>query len=198
LTLNELGPAIKRASKSVAYQWPGVVEADDVEQQIYLRLLESPGSVDKILSMDELSRYRSVVGIGHQIASAERTEYDHFKGSYNYSVREVKDLLKQGILTDPPANFRAELVDMLDALDELEARTPQYAGAIKLRYVQHVVPGVSKKDELSRGLTALADEMNKVSRRRYSERDDGLGTRQLVTNAQALEASSSDWDGDDE
>ena len=33
MTLNEMAPVIKRASKAVAYQWPGVVEKDDVEMR---------------------------------------------------------------------------------------------------------------------------------------------------------------------
>ncbi|ASR77156.1 sigma-K factor [Mycobacterium phage MyraDee] len=197
MTLNELLPVIKRAAGSVAFQWPGIIEADDVEQSIYLRLLESDGSVEKILAMDTRARYRAIVGIGHQVASQERTDYDHFKGSYNYSVAEVKDLLKQGILLVPPAHFSAELLDMQDALTDLAERTPQYADAILSRYVQEVVPqaGADKK-RLSDALTSLSDEMNKVSRRRFAERDGGPGSREVLSNAQAYATSSDQYGGE--
>lgn len=198
LTLNDLGPVIKRAAKSVAFQWPGVIVAEDVEQSIFVHLLERPNSISKIEEMDERSRYRAIVGVGHQIASQERTDYDHFKGSYRYSVSEVKDLLKQGVLTDPPEHFKAEVIDLLDALDELVNRSPRYAEAINSRYADDAFPtSTSEKDALKNGLTALAGQMNKQHRTRYSERDDGLGTREVINTARALDVSGSEWDGDD-
>jgi hypothetical protein len=200
LTLNDLVPVIKRASKSVAYQWPGVIDADDVEQGIYIHLLERQTSVEKIYGMDDLAKYRAVVGIGHQIASQERTAYDHFKGSYSYSVGEIKDLLKQGVLEDEaPDHFKAELVDMELAFAEMDARVPQYVDAIHARYALHQVPaqGAAAK-RLSDALTSLADAMNKVARNRFSSRDDGLGTRELISREQALDLSGSEWDGEDD
>lgn len=195
--LNDLLPVIQRAAKSVAFQWPGVVDEDDVYQDIWLRLAESDGSVEKILGMDGKAQYRAIVGIGHQLASGERSDLDHFKGSYSYSVYEVKDLLKMGILLDdPPASFRAERVDLVEALAALEKKTPQYAESVIERYFHSVIPAANAAEvRLSRALTSLTDEMNKVSRTRHSERDDGLGTRQILTSAQAFDVSGSDWDG---
>lgn len=194
MTLNALRSVIRRASRSVAHQWPGVVEAEDVEQSIYVRLLESEGSLDKISEMDELARYRAIVGIGHQIASEERTDYAHFKGNYRYSVAEAKDLLKQGILTendDEVTRFRAEKVDLLTSLDSLK---DSYAEAIRSRYADLRFPSTdSEKSALKRGLTALADGMNKIHRTRHSERDDGPGTREVISNDRAREISSADY-----
>ncbi|WP_457602212.1 hypothetical protein [Mycobacterium intracellulare] len=200
MTTNELAPVIRRAAKSVAFQWPGVVEADDVEQSIHLRLLESGGSVSRILEMDERARYRAIVGIGHQIASQERTDYDHFKGSYTYSVAEIKGLLKMGILTEtPPPHFKAELIDMEMALASMVEKRGQYVDAIHVRYVDEITPKTkSEEDALRRGLTALADAMNKVARNRHEKRDDGPGTRQVLTRAQALDLSASEWDGEED
>src|SRR3954469_18385628 len=91
-------PIIKRASKSVGFQWPGVAESDDLEQDIFMRLLESPGSVEKILAMEDNARYRAIVGIGHQLASIERDDYDLFSSNFKYSVGDVKSLLAEGVL----------------------------------------------------------------------------------------------------
>lgn len=197
LTLNDLLPVIQRAAKSVALQWPGVVDADDVYQDIWLRLVESEGSVEKILGMDGRAQYRAIVGIGHQLASGERSDLDHFKGSYSYSVYEVKDLLKMGILLeDPPPSFRAERVDLVEALAALEKKTPQYAESVIDRYFHSKVPDQgTAAQRLSNALTSLTDEMNKVARTRFSEHDDGPGTRQILSRTQALDVSGSDWDG---
>ncbi len=195
LTLNELSPIIKKASKSVAFQWPGVIEADDVEQSIYLHLLERPNSVEKIGEMDGKAQYRAIVGIGHQIASGERTEYDHFKGSYRYSVAEVKDLLKKGILTHAPYLFSAERADLEEAFQSIP---PQYADAISARYVYEQFPSCKQEENaLGRGLTALANGMNKVHRTRYSERDDGPGTREVMSEAEARTVSRHQYSGEE-
>lgn len=200
MTLNEklgnFAPVIARAARSVAHQWPGVVDKDDVEQSIWIRLLESPGSVEEISQMDSRAQYRAIVGMGHQIASRERTDYDFYKGSYRYSVKEVRDLLNQGILIDPLPSFRAELIDIEEGLSKLN---PRYQGAVVGRYRDGEDPA-SEADQKAteRGVDSLVDEMNKAHRTRFSERDDGPGTREVLTREQALDLSGSDWDGEDE
>ena len=199
-TLEELMPVIRRAAKSVAFQWPGVIEADDVEQSIYLRLLESPGSVSKILEMDERPQYRAIVGMGHQIASQERADYDYYKGSYRYSVVEVRKLLNDGALIEPAEGFREAMVDLFLALEVLHEDKPQYSDALYRRYQDGESTTDDKQYEnaLRNGLTALVDEMNAINKRRFSERDSGPGSRTAITSATASYVSSNQYDGDHE
>ncbi|AER26431.1 sigma-K factor [Mycobacterium phage Saintus] len=191
-TYDELEPVIRRASKSVAFQWPGVVEEDDIYQSIYLRLAESRGSLKKISEMDSKAQYRAIVGIGHQLASEERTDYDYFRGAYNYSVKEVRDLLNQMILVDPPPSFRAELVDMTDSLENLGEH---YRDAIVSRYVLgESSTSDAQQKATERAVDALTDEMNKVAKRRFAERDDGPGTRSQVSTEDHYEANDFDFE----
>ncbi len=197
MTTSELAPVIRRAAKSVAFQWPGVVEEDDVEQSIWLRLLESEGSLNKIAAMDDRARYRAIVGIGHQLASQERTDYDYYKGSYRYSVAEVKDVLRLGALAENVGGFDEAVFDLMEGLEVLAKRTPQYVEAITSRYADNEIPsGSTESNRLSRALTALTDEMNKSNKRRYMERDDGPGTRLVITNEQARNISRHQYGGD--
>jgi hypothetical protein len=206
LTLNEeaeqlelLRPLVRRAARSVAFQWPGVVDVDDVEQEIMLRLWESPGSVEKIREMEDRAKYRAVVGIGHQLASAERASYDYYKGSYRYSVAEIKDVLKRGVLVCPLGGFDEATHDLIEALMALAVKTPQYFDAITKRYADHLFPANTReKDALKNGLTSLADGMNKANKRRFSERDDGPGTRKAISNAKAQYIATSQYSGDGE
>lgn len=190
-------PVIRRAAKSVAFQWPGVIEADDVEQSIYLRLLESPGSVSKILEMDERPQYRAIVGMGHQIASQERADYDYYKGSYRYSVVEVRKLLNDGALIEPAEGFREAMVDLFLALGVLYEDKPQYSDALYRRYQygESTTDDKPYKDALNHGLTALVDEMNAINKRRFAERDDGPGTRKVLSNSQARDISNMQYSG---
>lgn len=196
--LTALGPTIRRAARSVAFQWPGVADTDDVEQAIRLRLWESPGSLERVSEMEERARYRAIVGIGHQLASAERADYDHFKGSYRYSVAEAKDVLKRGVLIAGVDGFDDFVFDLMEALQVLGEKSPQYFGAITKRYADEETPaaGAAQK-RLSDALTSLVDAMNRSNKRRYAERDDGPGTRQRLTRAQAYASTGSDWEGDE-
>jgi hypothetical protein len=197
--LDRLWALVQRAAKSVAFQWPGVIESDDAAQSIALHLLERPGSLEKIAEMEDRAKYRAIVGIGHQIASAERADYDYYKGSYRYSVAEVKDVLKRGALIAPVDGFDEAVHDLLEALEALADKTPQYVEAITKRYADDTRPSSTREqDALKNGMTSLVDGMNKSNKRRFSERDDGPGTRTVISNARAQFISAQQYSGDGE
>ncbi|QGJ88333.1 RNA polymerase sigma factor [Mycobacterium phage DreamTeam1] len=196
--LMALYPVIERAAKSVAFQWPGILDADDATQSIAERLWENPASLLKVHAMEGKAQYRAIVGIGHQLASIERTDYDHYKGSYKYSVGDVKDLLNRNVLTEDVEGFTDGVIDLMDGLESMVAKTPQYVTAVTSRYADGDVPktGTADSKRLSRALEALANAMNASGRRRHTERDDGPGTRTVLTNAQAQAISAHQYDGD--
>ncbi|WP_157931290.1 hypothetical protein [Mycobacteroides abscessus] len=194
--LDELMPDIKKAARSVAFQWPGIVDRDDVEQSISLHLLERPGSIKKILGMEGRARYRAIVGIGHQIASQERTDYDYYKGAFNYSVDDVKGALKDRILTVPVfEKGQIEIgCDLFDALGELKV---EYVESIYTRYAEDTVPtpGAAQK-RLSDALARLTDEMNRAAKRKFANRVDGPGTRKPANSNAAHYQSKKSYDAE--
>lgn len=192
-----LVPDIKRASKFVAYQWPGIMEAEDAYQAISLHIWEREGSLQKIAEMEPKARYRAIVGIGNQLASAERVDYDHFKGSFRYSVDEVKRALAEQILTKRDETKFSEIrMDLDAAMQALETKTPQYHQAIRKRYEQATVPtSGSDKDALKNGLTSLTNEMNRSHRNNFVARADGPGTRKAMSIRDSQISLDSDWDG---
>ncbi|QDK03133.1 helix-turn-helix DNA binding protein [Mycobacterium phage SydNat] len=190
-----LGPVIRRAAKAVAFQWPGIVEQEDVEQEIWAHLLARESTLEKVSEMESRAQYRAIVGIGHQIASQERTDYDHYKGSYTYAVEDVKNLLKRGVLTTAVEGFDAAVVDLMEGLEKLVVKTPQYVEAIISRYADGEVPSTkSGKHRLSRGLEALTKAMNQSARVTFATRDDGPGTRSQVSTEDHYEGNEFDFD----
>lgn len=187
-------PVIRRAAKSVAFQWPGILDKDDAEQGIATKLLESPGSLEKIAGMDDKARYRAVVGIGHQIASQERDDLDQFRGNFNYSVNDVKLLLSKGVLIERITDdFHCAQFDLEQALPAI---ADSYFEAIQSRYYDGDVPNPgSDARRLSDALTAVTTEMNRSYKRRYAGRDDGPGTRTVLSNSAAQYASEYDYSG---
>lgn len=192
----KLRPTIKKAASSVAYNWPGVLDVDEAEQMISLKLLETPNSITKILGMERAAQYRAVVGIGHQLASQERADYDRYKGSYRYSVKEVKDALQAGALIEHFDRFNEVVFDIVEALLVLQKRTPQYVDSVLDRYADfNIPPQGAAAQRLSAALETLTVEMNKSHKRRFAERDDGLGTRRVLSNATAQRIASKQYDG---
>lgn len=213
--LDGLTVHIKKAAKFVAYQWPGVIDATDAEQALYLRLLESPGSLTKIKQMeDDRAKYRAIVGMANQIASRERSDYAYYKGSYRYSVGEVRGLLEVGALQEaeldpdvqtydseggkpkagwskPPVD--AAVLDLRAALELLRRRNTLQSDAIVARFLFDDTPD---KHVLHRAVESLTNEMNRVYRTAHASRDDGPGTRKVTTREQARWASKEGWDAD--
>ena len=162
---------IKKAARFVEHQWPGVIEADDAEQEIYARLLATPGSVEKILGMDHGGQYRAIAWIANQIASKERADYAYFKGAYRYSVKEVKGILVNGGLSrDNERGVSAEVIDLHEGFRALQERNDSYAQAISRRYLLcEYAETQQQKDALKNGVVALTNEMNRSNRvNRYS------------------------------
>lgn len=189
LTLNEIEAGVlqkdvKRAAKSVAFQWPDVIEADDVEQEIWLHILERPGTRVDLLEMDELPRYRTISKIGHRIASKARTDSYYSRGVYLYSLADVKRMLNSGAIKEfqlkaqsydgdqisvnqvgPDSQVSDEVMDLRRALVRLSEKNERYAVAIINRYRLDQFPSnKSDTDALNHGIESLTNEINRIGR----------------------------------
>jgi hypothetical protein len=161
--VRELETHVRYAARAVANEWPGVVEEDDVEQEIWLRLLDaSPKYVEELHSLSKAAREKVLRDIGHQYALDERDDYNLFSGNYKYSGDDVRDYLRKGALHRPiddaqslqSAQFRGdddenssksssigretdlvvEWLDIRTAMQRLTRKNSEYAGALWRRY----------------------------------------------------------------
>lgn len=216
-----LSTEVGKASKTVALQWPGIVEADDVEQMLYQHLLERPNVLNKLIEdFDDKQRLNAIIKLGHQIAAGERTDYEHFSGNFRYSVEDVKRLLEDRALhNDSPelgsswsvaeeftngGDFESAVIrkssgelDLQRGMDRLIVANPSYADIIRRRFLGGETFDNAERMHLHRALTSLATQMNRSFKRSHAERTDGPGTRRVMSRAGAYKASSSDWDGDE-
>lgn len=194
MTSNDLLTQVTKAARSVAYQWPGVIEADDLEQEVHLHILSSPGTQRDLDEMDEVSRYRTVSKIAHRIASQERTDYDYYKGSYRYSLKEVKDLLDDGAILEDQDEFNAEAADLFESIANLNDR---YHEAIRSRYVDRVVPPRGAEAmALSRAIEELVEGMNRAHKSRFVDDPECVGTRPILTRTAAIALTSRQYNGE--
>ena len=218
--VNALAKDIQKAAKTVAFQWPGIVEADDLTQDISVKLLESPSSVEKLLTdFDDRQRLNAIIKIGHQIAAKERTDYEVFSGNFRYSVNEVKRLLDDRALQNDDPSLRSNWTisdnftkggefadavntksssetDLRRGMDRLTATNERYAEIIQRRYLTGESVSGNDSSTLSRALTQLTTNMNRSFKQRHAERPDGPGTRKAISNSHAQLLSSRQYGGD--
>ena len=197
----DMSKEVGKAAKSVAFQWPGVVEADDLEQEIYLRLLETPATIDRLMEdFDEKQRLSALIKMGHQIAAGERADYEVFSGNFKYSVDDVKRKLNWASNKGAAKSIGNLSMDndLKAGMSRLEESNQGYAEAIRLRYQDGIVPisGSADQKRLSDALTALTTQMNRSHKQQHVDNPDGPGTRKAMSSATARAISTNEWQGD--
>lgn len=183
----DLPDEVRRAGHTTARKWPGVIDADDAEQEIWLRLLEK-NYIERVSEMEPAARAHVLGRIGSQAASGYRDDYEVFSGNLSYGTDEVRALLRSGLLArqrvelDPSSETLTEFLDLHEGAQALRDRAPQYAETLGKVFLLREEPKHSM--ETTRAVDALTVEMNRVSRRRLVEHD-GPGGRQAMSNDQA-------------
>ncbi|MFB9926297.1 hypothetical protein ACFORO_42635 [Amycolatopsis halotolerans] len=184
---------VKRAARSAARSWDGVVGADDVEQEIWVHLLEKDRTAT-VSAMDADDRRKVLGRIADQVARQERADYEAFRGNFHYSTDEVRAILENaGNVLDPDSRAgswfvasggkenvadaedtpgsetHAERMDLVTGLARLREANPRYAEIL----VRHYVHGeeAAYRVELTRARDALTREMNTARREATADHD---------------------------
>ena len=64
-------PSIRKAAINAAIEWPDVT-ADDVEQEVWIRLLEAPGVTERLEEFEPAAASRFLFKVAKQVASKEK------------------------------------------------------------------------------------------------------------------------------
>lgn len=177
---------IDSAARIIAHEWPGIIDADDARQEIWVKLLGSASYIDDLTAMSATQRLRALALIGHQVAARYRSDYDRFSGNFLYSTREVRELLELDALRSQGDAFQADHLDVRNAYRELSSN---HTEILSQRYLNG--QAVSDTKALTRAVDALTRAMNRRVRER-ADVHDGPGSRRVMSNAtsQALTARS--------
>lgn len=180
---------IKRASRKAAYDWPNCLTADDVTQELAMRLIEAPGAVERMRAVTDGERYKTLCFWANQIQSKERDALAVFNGRYKYSLDDIRDLLESGVLVDcditPPSSWNtsdtpngasydmdpvttaiAGQQDLFNGLKKLVYTNGDYYDIIMKRYVQGASLEPTERKRLGRAIEKLTTLMN---RSKYSD-----------------------------
>jgi len=210
-------PDIKRAARQVAREWADVIDADDAEQEIVLRILElSETKVRELYDLDRALRVKVLAEVGHQVGMKYRDDYELFSGNHVYGTLDVRRMLENGALAgveeeagtplwELPESVILQLrrtstetvterIDLFLGMKRLSERNSWYAQVIVANYL-HGDPCHTHSQELTRAVDALTREMNNCRRRRVAEYLEGPGSRTAISGEQARRITRADASG---
>lgn len=195
--MNDLHQLAKAAARRVSFQWPSVIDEDDLAQDICVRILESPSAMERIEVEDEITRKAFMVKVAHQVASDQMVEFDRFSGNYLYDTVEVRSLLEEQAWLLQADKLSSEVMDLKESMDNLAQRNSSYFASIVNRFQYDIVPDDSAgRMRVTRAVASLTEEMNLVGARRRKDHIEGPGTRRAISNEAARRITRRDYSGD--
>lgn len=169
---NPLDKIFRRAvSRSCAeWGWDESQYADDLVQDLWVWFLESPRVQTQfadLMGSGETALVRELCfKAAGQLMSKEAISSDVFQGRVLYSIDSVKDALKsrstnKHLLDLIPLGL--QLLHNQDDESEDRGNYRGYAEAIRLRYVDRVIPVGNEADRLTKAHRALTIEVNNLN-----------------------------------
>ncbi|MGW0245091.1 hypothetical protein ACWDYH_00475 [Nocardia goodfellowii] len=183
---HELDKVIRRAANAVVYEWPNVIEADDLAQELWVKILESPATQDVLAEKTSREQMNLLARMGHRIASRYRNNNLRFSVQVRYSAEDIKDALTGRSLWP-------EIIDDITlGIDALRQRNAGYADAIqRIREPDSEAMTPADRKRRERAIEALTETTNAVVRQLFAAYTDepgktlgdGPGTRPKATQA---------------
>lgn len=164
----ELHKLISKVARNVSREWPDSVEADDIEQDLWVTLLESSATIKGILDADPREAEQMIYRLATREAAKAREAYDYFSGNFNYSVNEVRALLDQGVLIKALEGFDAAKADVFEALEVMSWEKSPYTNILIERFAEFdTTPlNATQRKDLTRAVDELSRRMNRIARKR--------------------------------
>lgn len=155
--LESYRPIVKQAAQKVSRAWPKFIEADDLEQELWLCLLQEPSLVDYLAKTEVPAQFKTLCRRANKICKRERLDYDRFHGNWWYNTSDVKGLLVRGRLNEPiPSD---EKLDLESALRSMEKFAPQWFTTIYEVYFTSEATPADKKNH-NQAIRYLCNLMN--------------------------------------
>lgn len=179
----DLETAVKREARLAESRWNNLISADDIEQEIWLFILENPSS-QRFLATAEPAQVASALRTrADVICSRERIDYDHFTGNFHYTPMDVRELLRT-LGEEYDVHTADERADLQLGLEELEQYHPEFYEL----YVQIYLKGVkfergsSNERRSFNAVDKLTELMNRKRGQRERDRTEGLGTKPKISS----------------
>ena len=194
---------VAREARLAAGKWNGMVDAGDIEQELWLWIMERPATQKFLLGAEPAQIASSLASRAHDICSKERISYEHFSGQFVYTPAEVRDLLdtywgsdvhhisplvmamaEENLSQTMIRNILGgsisydEKVDIEQALAVLEDTQPNYYFVLHEAYSAGIEPDHAQTK--TRAVDKLTTIMNHKRSQRELDRHEGPGTKPKI------------------
>ena len=175
---------VRAAAKAIAREWSDVIDADDMEQEMWVKLLASTEANMSAIKGMAPDRRRGVLNsIATQVGMKYRDDYDAFSGNYQYSSSEVRALLEDGALLgdEPDIDSVTVRVDLAEGVQTLAEKNSNYFAVLVNKYIHGIDPNNGlERMRLTRAIDLLTRLMNGAHRRSHTEYVEGPGSRKVI------------------
>jgi len=171
--------AVERAARNTAEKWP-LEEWEDLNQDVWVRLLEKPNTLEKCLESDNPAPMLS--RICGQIATENQLKRNLFQGKNPYNPVQVRSMLDAGILKDYNVATVSESHDFSYGMLDLKKANDDYFQIVVSKYKKEL--DVKEKMKITRAIDKLTDLMN-ITVLKAPKYHDGPGSRKAVSNDRA-------------
>lgn len=170
-------PLVERAARKASFAWHGVMEYDDVYQELWMYILESGKVQEDFFTRTESEINRMLDKKANYLCKQEQIDYDHFSGNFQYSPKDVIALLGREDAKRTPD----ERVDLDEGLETLVRWYPaQYDHLMSWLYNSDewdMKSNSTARVRKTRAVEKLTDCMNDARKWRSKDRKEGLGTK---------------------
>lgn len=187
-TIDDLYPEVEKAARSATRSWTGALDAEDIVQDMWVKIYEAPKTLPALLSYESDQRGKVLRAIARQCAGAEMATRENFSANVTYSTDDVRRILENGAAGDNPGT--AAHVEWLDVQAGMGAVSPWHAEVIFSNYVAGDFDSSNgdARKELTRARDSLTAAMN-ANHKAAKVEHDGPGSRQAMSNASARSLS---------
>ena len=156
--VDELTPLIREASLAAEVRWSRILPAQDIQQELWLKILENSSLEDFFETCDKRRIKKTLVLKANSICSQERFAYAHFSGQFIYSTEDVREILadareQQTLPTEERVDLEAGLERMLESYPAAHATIEKYVKGL-------LGNEVTEKRALTRAVKVLTNFMN--------------------------------------
>lgn len=171
-----LKDAVSKAAKQAETRWNKMLDADDIEQEIWAFILERPATQDYLRGKSTEEQLKALHKTADSICSKEKLDYERFTGNFLYTPADVRRILSR--LAGDERVLDDEAIDFGIGFAALEDEHFHYYEAVRdFYFFGRKVNNKSDEHLKRRCVDKLAELMNRKRSKREADRTEGLGTK---------------------
>lgn len=171
-----LKDAVKKAAQQAEKRWNKMLDADDIEQELWAFILESKAVQSTLSALDDKDKVARLKQKADSICSKEKLDYERFTGNFLYTPADVRRILSR--LAGDERVLDDEAIDFGIGFEALEEEHFHYYEAVRdFYFFGREVKNKSDENLKRRSVDKLAELMNRKRSKREGDRTQGLGTK---------------------